>query len=60
MLRFEADFAPAIAHILEAYPLAVRVDELPMPAFDDVPDDAKENRRVLSEALAGSHAFHFA
>jgi lysine-specific demethylase/histidyl-hydroxylase NO66 len=55
-LRFEADFGPAIAAIIEAHPRSVEVARLPMPAFEA--EDAAENRRVLAQALASSRAFH--
>lgn len=54
-LRFEVDFAPAIAAVLEAFPGSVRVGDLPMPAFEE--DDANANRTALAEALVASRAF---
>jgi lysine-specific demethylase/histidyl-hydroxylase NO66 len=54
-LRFEVEFAPAIAVVLEAFPGSVRVGDLPMPAFEE--DDANANRTALAEALVASRAF---
>ncbi|RNF26376.1 lysine-specific demethylase NO66 [Trypanosoma conorhini] len=50
LLRFEADFAPAIATILAAPERGVRVSDLPFTAFDKV-DDVRANQLTLVEAL---------
>lgn len=66
MLRFEADFAPALGFLLGSYPNAVAIGSLPMPAFENE-EDAAENRLVLAETLrdanvaiieAASHMTH--
>ncbi|RNF18893.1 lysine-specific demethylase NO66 [Trypanosoma cruzi] len=50
LLRFEVDFAPAIATILAAPACGVRVSDLPFPSFDNS-DDILLNQLTLAEAL---------
>ncbi|GET91013.1 hypothetical protein, conserved [Leishmania tarentolae] len=56
-LRFEADFAPAIATLLSSYPKAVSVRALPFPGFDD-PEDVAENQLLLVEAFRDAGLLH--
>lgn len=49
-LRFESDFAPAIATLVSVYPNWTRVADLPFPAFD-VAEDVEENQLLLVETL---------
>lgn len=49
-LRFEADFAPAIATLISRYPKATAVQDLPFPGFDSA-EDIAENQLLLAEAL---------
>lgn len=56
-LRFEADFAPAIATLLSSYPRLMRVDALPFPGFDD-PEDVAENQLLLVETLRDAGVLH--
>ncbi|KAG5497500.1 hypothetical protein JKF63_03764 [Porcisia hertigi] len=56
-LRFEADFAPAIATLLSSYPKMVTVGALPFPGFDD-PEDVAENQLVLVEAFRDAGVLH--
>ena len=52
-MRFDRDFAPAIAALLAAYPNGSPVGTLPMPAFEEE-EDANENRMVLVQQLMDS------
>lgn len=56
-LRFEADFAPAIATLLSSYPKTMSVSALPFPGFDD-PDDVAENQLLLVETLRDAGLLH--
>lgn len=58
-LRFEADFAPAIATLLSSYPRLVSVAALPFPGFDD-PEDVAENQLLLVETLRDAGLLHVA
>ncbi|KAG5471255.1 hypothetical protein LSCM1_01328 [Leishmania martiniquensis] len=49
-LRFEAEFAPAIATLLSSYPKMTPVRALPFPGFED-PEDVAENQLLLAETL---------
>lgn len=50
LLRFEADFAPAIATLVSIFPESIRVDKLPFPAFESA-EDVCENQQILCESL---------
>lgn len=50
MLRFEREFAPAIATLISSYPKALKVAALPFPDFED-PEEVAENQAVLCEAF---------
>ncbi|CAC9517409.1 conserved hypothetical protein [Leishmania infantum JPCM5] len=56
-LRFEADFAPAIATLLSSYPKTMPVSALPFPGFDDS-DDVAENQLLLVETLRDAGLLH--
>lgn len=56
-LRFEADFAPAIATLISSYPRLRAVEALPFPGFDD-PEDISENQLVLVETLRDAGLLH--
>lgn len=49
MLRFEADFAPAIATMITVYPKFIKVSEIPFPTFEG--DDVAENQELFCESL---------
>lgn len=49
MLRFEADFAPAIATMIGVYPKFLKVSNIPFPTFEG--DDVAENQELLCETL---------
>jgi bifunctional lysine-specific demethylase and histidyl-hydroxylase NO66 len=56
-LRFEVDFAPAIATLISSYPKLMAVDALPFPGFDD-PEDVAENQLLLTETLRDAGLLH--
>ncbi|KPA73980.1 hypothetical protein ABB37_09554 [Leptomonas pyrrhocoris] len=56
-LRFEADFAPAIATLISSYPKLTAVEALPFPGFDD-PEDVAENQLLLVETLRDAGLLH--
>ncbi|KAG5495743.1 hypothetical protein JIQ42_02603 [Leishmania sp. Namibia] len=56
-LRFEADFAPAIATLLSGYPKMISVRALPFPGFSD-PEDVAENQLLLVETLRDAGLLH--
>ncbi|SYZ68222.1 Cupin_superfamily_protein/Cupin-like_domain_containing_protein [Leishmania braziliensis MHOM/BR/75/M2904] len=56
-LRFEAEFAPAIATLLSSYPKTMLVAALPFPGFDD-PEDVAENQLLLVETLRDAGLLH--
>jgi hypothetical protein len=50
MLRFDRDYAAAIATIIAAYPNAVTLSSLPMPG-DETEEDMNVNRLLLGRSL---------
>ncbi|ORC84751.1 lysine-specific demethylase NO66 [Trypanosoma theileri] len=50
LLRFEVDFAPALATLLASGSRGIQVSTLPFPAFDNV-DDIYENQLTLVKSL---------
>lgn len=56
-LRFEADFAPAIATLISSYPKLIAVGALPFPGFGD-PQDVAENQLLLVETLRDAGVLH--
>eukprot|EP00796_Vickermania_ingenoplastis_P003596 gene3596-2537_t len=50
MLRFEREFAPAIATLISSHPTPIKVSSLPFPDFEDASDIA-ENQKLLCETL---------
>ncbi|KPI90341.1 hypothetical protein ABL78_0568 [Leptomonas seymouri] len=56
-LRFEADFAPAIATLICSYPKLVTVEALPFPGFEDAVD-VSENQLLLVETLRDAGVLH--
>lgn len=50
MLRFEREFAPAIATLLSRGSSSIQVCDLPFPDFED-PVDVEENQQLLCESL---------
>lgn len=49
MLRFEADFGPAIATMISIYPKFIEVSKIPFPSFEG--EDVIENQQLLCESL---------
>lgn len=49
-LRFEGDFAPALATLISRYPRPIAVSALPFPSFEDS-EEVAENQLILCEAL---------